>query len=960
MSRLPVWLIVPFVAATAFVFSAMAASQPGGVDSTFDPGRSSLGISPGRGYSALIQPDGKVLVSGQFNGVGLDFVPGVVRFNPNGSLDTGFNAAAVPAQNTYSFTGLTSLLALQPNGQILVSGTLASSDGTSRNIARLNADGAIDNTFNPRFSSPATPGIGQAIVLAGGQILVGGNFNAVNGVSRPGIARLNADGSLDDTFQPAAGLASFVVQSTGKIVGISGSDLIRLNPDGSEDNTFVSPARPDNYVAGPLLVQPDDRLIWTIVFSCPGVCIPEYATTILRLNADGTSDGSFQPFSSLGGFPVALQSDGKLLINVIFMTGPSRLNTDGTPDTAFHPNALDFVALQQADGKLITVGGFSDRPYGIRRLFLDGSRDDSFAPALGLTRISSVPIDRAVLLPNGKLAITGAFNCVDHVVRNSIAVLNSDGTVDVGFDAGTLMVPRPNEASGINTLAAQADGKILVGWLGNVMRLKGDGSLDPTFQYTPAKSVTALAVRPDGKIILSRVGELVRLNRDGTIDAIFQPAQTGTVAALQPDGKILVNVDNRLVRLQPDGAVDADFNADKVNGIKGFFGPRFLTQSDGKLLVGRFLSSLDPFALTRLNADGSIDQSFDPRIYSAGVAAADQSGIYVLGSFGNSTTPAALIRLLPDGSRDPSFSVTLNSGATIKTLLLQASGQLIAVGSFNQVNGIERPNIVRLNGNAPRKLGNISTRAWVGRGDSVEIGGFIVTGTAPKEILVRAMGPSLTFNGLSGSVVLANPFLELHDASGAIIARNDNWRDSQEAVITATGIPPADDAESAIVAMLAPGSYTAVVQGADGGNGIALVEMYDLDPAADSALANISTRSWVRANDQAMISGFIMRGPEPSTVVLRAIGPTLASTMTTSSLTDPSLEVYDQSGTLVAANDDWKQTQQAELEAQHICPSDDRESAIMATLAPGSYTTIVRGAHGENGVAVVEVYRLNP
>jgi uncharacterized delta-60 repeat protein len=578
---------------------------------------------------------------------------------------------------------------------------------------------------------------------------------------------------------------------------------------------------------------------------------------------------------------------------------------------------------------------------------------------LGLTRITSVSIDRAGLLPNGKIAIAGGFNYVDHAARTSIAVLNSDGTVDSGFDAGTLITPHSDGTRTVDALAVQPDGKILIGRDANLFRLNSDGSSDPTFHYTPTKNVIALAVRSDGKIILSRIGELVRLNRDGTVDPAFHPELAGTVAALQPDGKILVNVDNRLVRLQPEGAVDAGFNADRVNGIKGFFGPRFLTfQSDGKLLVGRFLDSLDPFALTRLNTDGSIDQWLDPRIYSAGVAAADQSGIYVFGSVGSSTAPAALVRLLPDGSRDPNFSVTFNAGATIKTLLLQASGQLIAAGGFNHVNGLERSGIVRLNGNAPNKLGNISTRARVGRGDSVEIGGFIVTGTTPKKVLVRAIGPSLAENGLSA--FLGNPSLELHDSSGAIIAGNDNWRDSQEAEVTATGIPPANNAESALVAVLAPGSYTAVVQGADGGEGIALVEMYDLDPSVDSALANISTRGSVRPNDEAMISGFIMRGREPSTVVLRAIGPTLASASITSPLTDPSLEVYDQSGTLVAANDDWKQTQQAELEAHHICPADDRESAIMATLAPGNYTTIVRGAHDGNGVAVVEVYRLNP
>jgi uncharacterized delta-60 repeat protein len=654
-----------------------------------------------------------------------------------------------------------------------------------------------------------------------------------------------------------------------------------------------------------------------------------------------------------------LQSDGKLVIGVSFTYGPSRLNADGTPDWSFKPQALELSVVQQADGKLVTVGGFYDKPYGIRRLFLDGSRDDSFAPEIGLTWIGSSSIDRARLLPSGKIVIAGNFNYVDRASRNRIAVLNSNGTLDAGFDAGALIGERTDGSSRLNALAVQSDGRILVAFDANLVRLNNDGRADDTFHYSSNGFVAALGLQPDGRILLNRPDGLVRLTRDGSLDSTFHTSQLGSLVFVQPDAKILLSNSNQIIRLNPDGDMDIGFNAD---GVRGFIGPLFLAlQPDGKLLVSRFVSAVTPFWLTQLNRDGSIDQTFDPKLEGAKLATADQTGIYVPANIAPSNAPSqpGIVRLLPDGSRDPNFAPAFNSGATFSTLLLQADGQLIVAGGFNQVNGVDRHAIVRLNGSAPKKLANISTRARVGRADSVEIGGFIITGNALKKVIVRAIGPSLASNGLSSSDVLANPSLELHDATGAIIAQNDDWRDSQEAEITASGIPPANNAESAIVTTLAPGSYTAVIQGRNGSEGIALAEVYDLDPTADSRLANISTRGIVKGGDQVMIGGFILRGSENSTVVVRALGPSLISSGVTGALSDPTLTIYDQSGSIVAFNDDWPDTQRRELEALGMGSISGHDSAVIATLPPGPYTAIVRGAHDENGIALVEVYHLN-
>ena len=254
------------------------------------------------------------------------------------------------------------------------------------------------------------------------------------------------------------------------------------------------------------------------------------------------------------------------------------------------------------------------------------------------------------------------------------------------------------------------------------------------------------------------------------------------------------------------------------------------------------------------------------------------------------------------------------------------------------------------------QLGNISTRLSVGTDTNVAIGGFIVTGTEPKQVVVRALGPSLPLDG-----VLADPILELHDSSGATIATNDNWQGSanKQAIIDA-GFAPTNDKESAILMTLEPGLYTAIVRGVGATTGVALVEAYDLDRTVDSQLANISTRGFVQTGDSVMIGGLIILGDTDTSVLVRAIGPTLAAAGVDGALEDPILELHDKDGSLITSNDDWKETQEAQIEATGLAPKDDRESAILATLSPDSYTAIVRGKDDTTGVALVEVYNISP
>jgi uncharacterized protein GlcG (DUF336 family) len=258
------------------------------------------------------------------------------------------------------------------------------------------------------------------------------------------------------------------------------------------------------------------------------------------------------------------------------------------------------------------------------------------------------------------------------------------------------------------------------------------------------------------------------------------------------------------------------------------------------------------------------------------------------------------------------------------------------------------------------KLANISTRVSAGTGDNRLIGGFIISGTAPKKVIVRAMGPSLGGAGVTSA--LADPILELHDATGAVVATNDNWADTQRVDVEASGIPPPNELESAIVRTLPPGAYTAIVDGKNGGTGTALVEVYDLSPTSDSTLGNISTRGAVGPQSDVMIGGFIISGTTGTTrVLVRTVAPSLVSAGVTDAMPDPTLELRDGNGTLIAANDNWREGPELEIEDSKLAPTNDLESAIITTLPSGPYTAVIHERNGQSGIGLFEVYNLqNP
>jgi hypothetical protein len=303
-------------------------------------------------------------------------------------------------------------------------------------------------------------------------------------------------------------------------------------------------------------------------------------------------------------------------------------------------------------------------------------------------------------------------------------------------------------------------------------------------------------------------------------------------------------------------------------------------------------------------------------------------------------------------------------------MFLDTSGNLL-VGSSTQkptfysqglapgssLNGVQQAFVTQC---VPAQALNISTRMRVETGNNVLIGGFIVTGAAPKNVAVRGAGPSLAQFGIPD--VLADPTLELRDSSGALVRQNDNWQDDppQAAQLTALGLAPQHPNESGLVASLSPSGYTAILAGKNGGTGVGLLEIYDTNPGANSHLANISTRGFVRTGSNVMIGGFILGGGTNTRVAVRGTGPSLAQFGLSPLLADPTLELRDSNGALLVLNDNWQDdpASASRLTALGLAPANAVESAIHVALPSGAFTAILAGKNGGTGIGLVEIYNV--
>ncbi len=908
-------------------------------------------------YSIALQADGKILVGGFFDSMGGEIRHNIARLDPITGLPDLFTPEAAG-----SFFPAVLAIAVQPDGKILAGGEFTTIGDQVRNcIVRLDPTTALPDSFDPNASG-GVPQVRSISVQADGKILVGGTFTSIGGQMRGHIARLDPATGQADSFNPNASdpVASIAVQADGKVlVGgnfttlspnaggtVTRNHMARLETDGRADQTLNLSIVGSDILA--TAVQPDGKILIGGSFSAvSGVT----RNNIARLNTDGTVDLAFDP-NATGDFPavvsIAVQPDGKILVAGSFTSigGEMRTNfarldaTSGLADS-FDPNAGGTAQVLsiavQADGNILAVGSFTDlggqMRSNIARLDATTGLADSFDPNAN-NHISSLAVQT-----NGKILAGGTFTRIGGATRNSLARLDAITGLADSFDPNPFCTPcgPPPARTDIISIAIQANGQVVTGGYftniggqarNRIARLDATtglaDSFDPNASGGPYPNVISIAVQPDGKILaagtFTSIGGQMRTNfarldaTTGLADS-FDPNASGNVysIAAQADGKILAAGSFTSIGGQPRGL--------------------FARLSNGT-------AALQDLAVAQTTIT-----------WTHGGSGAQFTRVTF-----ESSTDNVNYTLLGHGTwAGSNWSLTGLDLPAARNFYIRARGYYRS-GYFNGSESITE-SVRRTFIAGPIQAGqaiNLSTRMRVETGDNVGIGGFIVTGTAPKYVLLRAIGPSLQFID-----VLADPVLELHGPVGFTTIGNDNWRDTQQAAIQATGLAPTNDFESAILVTLNPGAYTAIVKGNNNTSGLALVELYDLGQVASSKLANISTRASVGVFENIVIAGFILGGNSANdNVILRGIGPSLSGFGVPNPLADPTLELRDANGGLLIANNDWQDNpdQAGELIAAGLAPTNPLESGIAAALPPGLYTALLAGLNNGTGIGLVEVY----
>ncbi|HEX7518067.1 MAG TPA: hypothetical protein VF345_12390 [Chthoniobacterales bacterium] len=951
-----------------------------GLADSFDPNANSDVLS------IAVQADGKILAGGTFNNIGGQTRSGIARLDATTGLADSFD----PNANSDVLS-----IAVQADGKILAGGRFTSIGGQTRSsIARLDLTTGLADSFDPNPNNE----VDSLAVQADGRILAGGYFTSIGGQTRNYIARLDATTGLADSFNPNASgpVLSIAVQADGKVLaggafttigGQTRNNIARLEVTTSLADSFDPNA--SSYVYS-IAVQPDGKILASgdFIALAPNGGAAVTRNRIARLETDGRLDQTLDLNATGNGvLATAVQPDGKILIGGGFNTvlgvarnKIARLNTDGTLDTAFNPNAsgpsayVDSIAVQ-ADGKIL-AGGFFDSIGGqprndIARLDATTGLADSFNPnATGPNNtVRSIAVQA-----DGQILVGGFFTSIGGQPRNNIARIDATTGLADSFN--------PNASGIVYAITVQPDGKILVGGdltgiggqtRGRIARLDATTGLADSFDPNASLGVYSIAVQTDGKILaggtFTSIGgqtrnHIARLDPTTALADSFNPSATGGAPmgsiysiAVQADGKILVggtfeNIGGytraHIARLDGTTGLPDSFTPSADNQVFSI-----AVQADGKVLAGGYFNSMGGHLrnlFARLRNDTAALQNLAVARTTITWARGGSGPQLTRVTFGYSDDNVNYTLLGNGTAAGNNWTLTGLNLPTGRNIYIRARGHHESGGSQSISESVRNAFIPR-----PSSLGNISTRLRIQTGDNAMIGGFIVTGTEPKTVIVRGIGPSLPVTG-----ALADPVIEVHGSSGELLATNDNWNDAvtrQE--IIDSGLAPTNDLESALWGILNPGAYTVVVRGKNDATGIGLFEVYDLDQTVDSKLANISTRGFVDTGDNVMIGGTIIVGNDPARVLLRAIGPSLTNFGVPNALGDPTLELHDGNGALMASNDNWRSDQEAEIIATTIPPSNDLESAILRDLAPGNYTAIVRGVNGTTGIAVVEAYGLN-
>ncbi len=739
MKNITILAIFLFISA----FYSKAIAQSGGNDHTFNPSDYNC---VGANYSVLsiaAQSDGKIIIGGRFTTYNGITKIRVARLNADGTLDASFNigtGANAPVNS----------ISIQSDGKIIIGGEFTSFNGIARNyIARLNVDGSLDASFDP--GSGANGFVYTTTIQSDGKIIAGGGFTTYNGTASNYIVRLNANGTLDAAFNTGIGanatVRTIALQSDGKIImagdftsfnGITRSSIARLNANGALDASF-DPGSGTNATVRTTTIQSDGKIIIGGDFTTFNGTA---RNRIARLTANGALDASFDPGSGANNsvYSTTIQSDGKIIIGGDFTSYNgttkeriARLSSSGTLDATFStvsgPNITVLAANVQNDGRIIIVGNFTNfgfiSRFGIARLISTGSLDFSFNSGAGANDgVSTISIQN-----DGKIIIGGQFTHYNGTEINHIARINSDGTLDATFDPGS------GTNGTVRTTTIQSDGKIIIGGSfttfngtvkNRIARLTANGTLDASFDPESGGTVNEIAVQNDGKIII--VGSfttingasryrIARLFANGTLDDLFDDSDANNsvyATAIQSDGKIIIGgsftavsgmARNRIARLNGDDSMDAWFDAGSgANGIVY----TIAIQSDGKIIIGGEFTSFNGIArnyIARLNGDGSLDATFDTGTGTNGtvntISIQSDGKIIIGGHFTsyNGIVRKNIARINANGSLDTTFDPGSGAGGGLNFIgstAIQSDGKIIVGGGFSAYNGTDRNNIARV------------------------------------------------------------------------------------------------------------------------------------------------------------------------------------------------------------------------------------------------------------------------
>ncbi len=972
---------------------------------------------------------------------------GLAWLNADGTLRANF------APGTDSrINGTVDVFAVQSDGGLIVGGTFTTATGIpGPNLVRFAPNGAIDTNFGP-----GPNGAVEAIaVQADGKIIVGGTFTTISSTERSYIARLNRDGSLDTGFNPTANgrINAVVIQSDGNI--LIGGTFTTLNPNATTTTTTTTTtSTPNAGNSTNTTTAASGAVTTTTVSTVNGTttttvvvvsATPVTRNVLARLKADGTLDTGYNPNANGNVNAIVLQADGKAVVGGAFTTFQpgatgtavgrnriARLNTDGTLDTAYDPNSNDVVnALSLfVDGKIIVGGAFTNfAPNGgtnavarnfIARLNTDGTLDSNFNPtANGVVQTVATQPDAKVLFggqftavqPNGAATASG---------RNNVARVNFDGTLDTAFD--------PNANAPVRKIVAQADGSVLLGGsfttlqptpplivggafntIGgvasrNLALLGDDGFVSSIFQPNPNGAVNALLIQADGKLVVAGAftniagatrNRLARFNANLTLDAAYNPNLPDAVAslALQADGKIVAAGTSLIRRLNVDGTADTSFSQNSVGSLRNFHA--LALQTDGKIMFAALNGTTAPGdLLLRLNADGSSDGTFGtvsgPANSIRTIALQADGRILVNGVVATpgSSTVLPVARVTANGVVDAAFNPAPNGPVT--TLALQTDGRLIIGGTFTSVGGLQRGGLARLATSTAAVQAITATRTsalWARSGASPELSSVTfefstngtiwtllgnagrVTGTANWQLsglalpasgsfYLRARGVTPSGGGTSSGVIETAREINLSAVAGVGPASNT------VATLEIGGVL-IDSATGLVVGQVSasPGAGPAI-SAAPIGTVAAATSVTTVD-LGDSRLVNFSARARV-AGDGALIAGFAISGPGSHTVLLRGAGPSLGSFGVPDPLAAPRLQLYDASGRVMLENRGWTNPASGMVDlvaamtrtgAFPFTANTGNDSAAVVTLPPGAYSLqVLDSARGTGGVTLAEVY----